>query len=65
MKATYNNKDQFVLPIKIGDIIMTGRFRNKPVKVKEVGIDDLGQPTINGTPMLKFRIPKYMGKLYF
>ena len=62
MKATYNNKDQFVLPIKIGDIIMTGRFRNKPVKVKEVGIDDLGQPTINGTPMLKFRIPKYMGK---
>ena len=62
MKATYNNKDQFVLPIKIGDIIMTGRFRNKPVKVKEVGIDDLGQPTINGTPMLKFRIPKYIGK---
>ena len=62
MKATYNNKDQFVLPIKIGDIIMTGRFRNKPVKVKEVGIDDLGQPNINGTPMLKFRIPKYMGK---
>ena len=62
MKATYNNKDQFVLPIKIGDIIMTGRFRNKPVKVKEVGIDDLGQPTINGTPMLKFRIPKYMGQ---
>ena len=62
MKATYNNKDQFILPIKMGDIIMTGRFRNKPVKVKEVGIDDLGQPTINGTPMLKFRIPKYMGQ---
>ena len=62
MKATYNNKDQFVLPIKIGDIIMTGRFRNKPVKVKEVGIDDLGQPTINGKPILKFRLPKLMGK---
>jgi hypothetical protein len=60
MKATYNNKDQFVLPIKVGDTIMTGRFRNKPVKVKEVGIDEMGQPTINGTPILKFRVPKYM-----
>ena len=59
MKATYN-KDKFVLPIKVGDTIMTGRFRNKPVKVKEVGIDDMGQPIINGTPILKFRIPKYM-----
>jgi hypothetical protein len=60
MKATYNNKDQFVLPIKVGDIILTGRFRNKPVKVKEIGIDDMGQPTINGTPILKFRVPQYM-----
>jgi|TARA_Y100000356_G_C11035936_1_gene170920 hypothetical protein len=61
MNATYK-EDYFVIPIKIGDIIMTGRFRNKPIKVKEIGIDELGQPTINGTPMLKFRIPKYMGK---
>ena len=61
MNATYK-EDYFIIPIKIGDIIMTGRFRNKPIKVKEIGIDELGQPTINGTPMLKFRIPKYMGK---
>ena len=60
MKATYTNKDTFVIPIKIGDIILTGRFRNKPVKVKEVGIDELGQPTVNGTPILKFRLPKIM-----
>ena len=38
------------------------RFRNKPIKVKEIAIDDLGQPTINGTPILKFRLPKLMGK---
>jgi hypothetical protein len=38
----------------------TGRFRNKPVKVKEIGIDEMGQPTINGNPILKFRIPKIM-----
>ena len=58
-KAVYKN-DHFVIPIKVGDTILTGKFRNRPVKVKEVGIDSLGQPTINGTPILKFRIPKYM-----
>jgi hypothetical protein len=59
MKAQYK-KGQFVIPIQEGDTILTGRFRNKPIKVKEIGIDDLGQPTINGNPILKFRIPKYM-----
>jgi|TARA_R100000030_G_scaffold93688_1_gene80006 hypothetical protein len=59
MKTTYKNK-QFIIPIEVGDTIMVGRFRNKPVKVKEVGIDELGQPTVNGSPILKFRIPKHM-----
>jgi|TARA_B100001094_G_scaffold311314_1_gene346825 hypothetical protein len=59
MHATYKD-DYFVIPIKIGDTIMVGKFRNKPIKVKEIGIDDLGQPTVNGNPILKFRIPKLM-----
>ena len=59
MKATYKGKE-FIIPSEIGDTIMVGKFRNKPVKVKEIGIDELGQPTINGKPMLKFRIPKFM-----
>ena len=59
MKATYKGKE-FIIPIEIGDTIMVGKFRNKPVKVKEIGIDELGQPTINGKPILKFRIPKFM-----
>jgi len=59
MKAIYKNK-QFIIPVEIGDTIMVGKFRNKPVKVKEIGIDELGQPTINNNPILKFRIPKYM-----
>ena len=59
MKAEYF-QNHFVIPIKKGDIILTGRFRNKPVKVKEVGIDEMGQPTVNGNPILKFRVPKYM-----
>ena len=59
MQAT-DKEDQFIIPIKIGDTIMVGKFRNKPIKVKEIGIDELGQPTVNGNPILKFRIPKLM-----
>ncbi len=61
MKAKYKD-GKLVIPVKEGDIMLTGRFRNKPIKVKEIATDDLGQPTINGTPILKFRLPKLMGK---
>ena len=50
------------LDLKIGDIIMTGRFKNKRAEVKELGVDDLGQPTINGMKALSFRIEKLMPK---
>ena len=59
MKAKFKD-GKLVIPIEIGDTMLTGRFRNKPVKVKEIAIDDLGQPIINGTPILKFRLPKLM-----
>ncbi len=59
MKAIYKDK-KLIIPIEVGDTVMVGRFRNKPVKVKEIGIDELGQPTVNGNPILKFRIPKIM-----
>ena len=59
MKIQYKD-GKLTIPIKIGDIMLTGRFRNKPVKVKEISVDDLGQPIINGTPILKFRLPKLM-----
>lgn len=48
------------LPIEIGDIILTGRFKNHKVQVKEIGIDDFGLPTINGKGILKIRIEKLM-----
>ena len=48
------------IDLQIGDTILTGRFKNKKVVVKEFGVDDKGQPTVNGRPILKFRIPKYM-----
>tara|TARA_R110001592_G_scaffold290213_1_gene559319 strand:+ start:524 stop:766 length:243 start_codon:yes stop_codon:yes gene_type:complete len=48
------------IDIQIGDTILAGRFKNKKIVVKEFGVDDKGQPTINGRPILKFRIEKLM-----
>ena len=50
------------LDLEIGDIILTGRFKNKRTEVKKIGTDDLGQPTINGMKALNFRIEKLMPK---
>lgn len=50
------------IPLEIGDTILTGRFKNKKVTVKEIGIDDYGNPTINGRSILKIRIPKLYQK---
>ena len=44
--------------LKVGDEILTGRFRNKKEIVKSIDTDDLNQPTVNGKQMLKFRIKK-------
>jgi|TARA_R110001583_G_scaffold5598_3_gene30040 hypothetical protein len=50
------------LDIEKGDVILTGRFKNKRTIVKKIGKDDLGQPTINGMKALSFRIEKLMPK---
>jgi hypothetical protein len=50
------------LDIDIGDVILTGRFKNKRAVVKKIGVDDMGQPTINGMKALNFRIEKLMPK---
>ncbi len=50
------------LDIEEGDVILTGRFKNKRVVVKDIGTDDLGQPTVNGMKALNFRIEKLMPK---
>lgn len=50
------------LDIEEGDVILTGRFKNKRTIVKDIGVDELGQPTINGMKVLNFRIEKVMPK---
>ncbi len=41
MKTTYKN-GKLIIPIKIGDTMLVGRFKNKAVKVKTIEIDDIG-----------------------
>ena len=50
------------LDLEVGDVILTGRFKNKRTVVKKIGKDDLGQPTVNGMKLLSFRIEKLMPK---
>ncbi len=54
--------EALALDLEVGDVILTGRFKNKRTVVKKIGTDDLGQPTINGMKALNFRIEKLMPK---
>lgn len=51
-----NRINGIYVPLKIGDIIYTGRFKNKKTTVKTIGVDEYGMPTINGKRALTFRI---------
>ncbi len=46
------------VPIKVGDTVLGGRFKNKKVVVKKIGKNTKGDITINDKPLLKFRIIK-------
>jgi len=46
------------ISVKKGDTILTGRFKNHPTKVNKIGKGDDGMPTINGRPVVKFRLSK-------
>jgi len=50
------------LDIEVGDIVLTGRYKNKRKEVTELGTDELGQPTVNGMKLLAVRIEKAMPK---
>jgi len=51
-----NRIDGIYIPLKVGDTIYTGRFKNKKTTVKTIGKDEYGMPTVNGTRVLAFRI---------
>ncbi len=53
---TFN--EMIKVPIKVGDTVLGGRFKNKKTVVKKIGKNDKGDITINGKPLLKYRIVK-------
>ena len=55
-------REALSLDLDVGDVILTGKFKNKRTIVKDFSTDDLGQPTVNGMKLLKFRIEKLMPK---
>ena len=48
-------KEKIKIDVSVGDTILTGRFKNKKVKVKNIGRDKYGMPTINGKKVVTFR----------
>lgn len=51
-----SKKKGIYIPIKVGDTVLGGRFKNKKIIVKSIGKDDKGQITINGKPLLKVKL---------
>jgi co-chaperonin GroES (HSP10) len=56
-------KEDIKIDVNKGDTVLVGRFKNKPIKVKKIGKDDHGMPTINGRVATTFRLKKESMKL--
>ena len=54
--------EALTLDIDLGDVVLTGKFKNRRTVVKEIGKDEYGHPTINGKSILKFKIEKLLPK---
>ena len=51
-------KEDINIPVDVGDTILVGKFKNKKMKIKDIGKDKHGMPTINGRKAATFRIHK-------
>ena len=40
MEKEFEILDEITLPVEIGDTILVGRFKNKKLVVKDIGVDD-------------------------
>jgi hypothetical protein len=58
IKTDTNVFENINLPVKVGDTILMGKFKNKKVVVKDIGKDEYGMPTINGKKVATFRTIK-------
>lgn len=56
--TTYKKKvdEDITIPINIGDTVLGGKFKNKKIVVKTIGKNEKGEVTINGKPLLRYRL---------
>ncbi len=55
-------REAITMALEPGDVILTGKFKNKRTVVKDIGEDEYGHPTVNGKSILKFKIEKLLPK---
>ena len=56
MELLSDLEEDINIPVKVGDTVLMGKFKNKKVKIKSIGKDEHGMPTINGKKATTFRI---------
>lgn len=56
MKTFNQFQESIMLDINVGDTILGGKFKNKRIVVKEIGKNEKGDITINGRPLMKYRL---------
>jgi hypothetical protein len=49
-------RETISIDIKVGDVVLGGKFKNKRITVKDIGKNDKGEVTINGKPLMRFRL---------
>jgi hypothetical protein len=52
----FKSFEKIILDIEKGDFLYGGRFKNKKTVVKKIGKNAKGDITINGKPLLKYRL---------
>ena len=50
--------EKICVPVKVGDTVLMGKFKNKKTVIKKIGKDKHGMPTINGKKATTFRLSK-------
>ena len=56
MKTFKQFIEDIKVPIKIGDTVLGGKFKNKRIVVKSIGKNAKGDITINGKSILRVRV---------
>lgn len=51
-----NKKQGITIPIKVGDTVLGGRFKNKKIVVKSIRKNEKGDILLNNKPLLKVRL---------